>query len=145
MNAPHFGVLWLLLTLAAIMVSWGTLALLAAFGSIGQLLAMVIILYLSLASSGGTIPIQALPGFFKVIGDVEPLRQLLGGARDILYFGSQWHAGLAHAVLVFGSELAFWAVFGLAFTSWYDGRHLYRVPPQVITWVEQAVSQSHQL
>jgi YhgE/Pip-like protein len=142
MYAPNFGVLWLLLSFATVMVSFGTLALLAAFGNIGQLLAMVIIIYLSLASSGGTVPIQALPGFFKAVGQVEPLRQLLGGARDILYFGDQWHAGLAHTVLVLGVELAFWVALGLLFTSWYDRRKLYRVSPEVITTVEQAVSQA---
>jgi uncharacterized phage infection (PIP) family protein YhgE len=100
----------------------------------------VIIVYLSLASSGGTIPIQALPGFFKAIGEVEPLRQVLGGARDILYFGAKWHAGLAHAVLVVGVELAFWVMLGLAFTNWYDHRKLDRLSPEVITSVEQAAA-----
>jgi uncharacterized phage infection (PIP) family protein YhgE len=57
------------------MVTIGTLALLAAFGKMGQLLAMVILVYLSLSSSDGTIPIQALPSFFRWIGAVEPLRQ----------------------------------------------------------------------
>jgi YhgE/Pip-like protein len=142
MYAPNVGVLWLLLAFAAAMVSFGTLALLAAFGNMGQLLAMVIIIYLSLASSGGTIPIQALPGFFKAVGDVEPLRQLLGGTRDILYFGDQWQSGLAHTLLVLGAELVFWITLGLTFTSWYDHRKLYRLSPDIITTVEQAVSQT---
>jgi YhgE/Pip-like protein len=140
MYAPNFGVLWLLLAFASVMVSFGTLALLAAFGNMGQLLAMVIIIYLSLASSGGTVPIQALPGFFKVVGEVEPLRQLLGGTRDILYFGTQWNSGLAHSLLVLGIELVFWIALGLTFTMWYDSRKLYRLSPDVITTVERAVS-----
>jgi hypothetical protein len=78
------------------------------------------------------------------VGQVEPLRQVLGGTRDILYFGDQWHAGLAHAVLVIGVELAFWVILGVLFTSWYDRRKLYRVSPEVITSVEQAVSQATQ-
>jgi YhgE/Pip-like protein len=139
MYAPHFAVLWPLLTLAAVMVSFGTLALLAAFGSMGQMLAMVVLVYLSLASSGGTIPIQALPGFFKGVGQVEPLRQLLGGARDILYFGSQWNAGASHAVLVLGLELLFWVILGVGVTTWYDRNNLYRLSPEVITTVEHAV------
>jgi YhgE/Pip-like protein len=144
MYAPNFGVLWLLLALAAVMVSFGTLALLSSFGNLGQLLAMVVLIYLSLASSGGTVPIQALPDFFKGVGQVEPLRQVLGGARDILYFGDRWHAGLAHSLLVLGVELAFWVVLGLAFTSWYDRRRLYRLSPEIITTVEQAVSRPRQ-
>jgi YhgE/Pip-like protein len=139
MYAPHFGVFWPLLTLATAMVSFGTLALLAAFGSMGQMLAMVFLVYLSLASSGGTIPIQALPGFFKGVGEIEPLRQLLGGARDVLYFGSQWNAGASHAVLVLGLELLFWIIIGIGVTTWYDCRNLYRLSPDVITSVEYAV------
>jgi YhgE/Pip-like protein len=141
MYAPKYGLLWPLLTLATVMVSFGTLALLAAFGSIGQMLAMVILIYLSLASSGGTIPIQALPGFFKGVGQIEPLRQLLGGARDVLYFGGQWNAGASHAVLVLGFELLFWIVLGVGVTTWYDRRNLDRISPEVITTVEHAVLQ----
>ncbi len=140
MYAPEFGLLWALLTLATLMVEVGTLALFAAFGSMGQLVAMVIIVYLSLASSGGTIPVQALPGFFRVVSAVEPLRQLLGGARDVLYFGARWDAGLAHAVLVLGIELVFWVVFGTAFTRWYDRRKLYRLSPEIISYVERAAA-----
>ena len=139
MYAPRFGFLWPLLTLATVMVSFGTLALLAAFGSLGQMLAMVILVYLSLASSGGTIPIQALPGFFKGVGQIEPLRQLLGGARDILYFGGQWNAGASHAVLVLGCELLFWIILGLGVTTLYERRNLYRLSPEMITSVEYAV------
>ena len=123
------------------MVSFATLALLAAFGNMGQLLAMVILVYLSLSSSGGTIPIQALPRFFRWIGTVEPLRQVLGGSRDILYFGSQWDSGLGHAVWVLGLELAFWLVLGIGFTSLYDHRKLYRIPPEIMSFVRQTVAQ----
>lgn len=63
------------------MIATATLALLAAFGSIGQLLAMILLIYLSLASSGGTVPIQALPGIFNIVGHVEPLRQVVTGTR----------------------------------------------------------------
>jgi uncharacterized phage infection (PIP) family protein YhgE len=73
MYAPNVLALWGLLTLAALMIATGTLALLAIFGSIGQLLAMLLLVYLSLASSGGTVPIEALPGFFGSVGHVEPL------------------------------------------------------------------------
>src|SRR6202000_1370566 len=73
MHAPHFGYLWLLLTLAAMMIAAGTLALFAAFGAIGQALALILFVYLSLASSGGTVPTQALPGFLRIGGNVDQL------------------------------------------------------------------------
>jgi hypothetical protein len=141
MYAPNVIGLWLLLTLAAMMVSFGTLALLAAFGAIGQMLAMVLLVYLSLASSGGTVPIDALPGLFKVVGHVEPLRNVLSGARAILYFGARGDAGLTHCVIVLAIELAFWAAVGFAVTSWYDHRKLYRLSPDVLEVVHRAIDE----
>ena len=139
MYAPHAFLLWLLGTLAALMVSTGTLALLAAFGSIGQLLAMLLLIYLSLASSGGTVPPQALPGFFNLVGHVEPLRQVLGGTRAILYFGASGDAGLTHSLVVIACELLFWALVGLGAATWYDRRKLDRISPQALAAVDRAI------
>jgi hypothetical protein len=142
MYAPHILLLWALTALAALMISAGTLALLATFGSIGQLLAMILLVYLSLASSGGTVPIQALPGFFNVVGHVEPLRQVLDGTRAIMYFGARGDAGLTHSLVLIACELAFWLLAGLAVTSWYDHRRLYRLAPDVYATVERAIDQA---
>ena len=139
MYAPHVVLLWLLATLAALMIAAGTLALLAAFGAIGQLLAMILLIYLSLASSGGTVPIQALPGIFNVVGHVEPLRQVLTGTRAIMYFSAKGDAGLTHSLVVVSAELLFWASIGLAITSWYDRRKLDRISPDVLSYVGQAI------
>jgi YhgE/Pip-like protein len=139
MHAPHVGYLWLLLILAAMMIAAGTLALFAAFGAIGQALALILFVYLSLASSGGTVPSQALPGFFRVAGQVEPLRQLLGGTRAILYFNARADAGLTRAFIVIAAELVFWLAVGLIVTSWYDRKGLSRIAPDLLAYVEQAV------
>jgi YhgE/Pip-like protein len=139
MHAPHLGYLWLLLILAAMMIATGTLALFAAFGAIGQALALILFVYLSLASSGGTVPSEALPGFFRVVGQVEPLRQLLGGTRAILYFGARGDAGLTRAFIVIAAELVFWLAVGLGVTTWYDRKGLYRLAPDLLAYVEQAV------
>lgn len=54
MNAPpHFGSLWLLSWFAATVVAIGTLTLLAALGTLGQLVAILVFVYLALATSGG--------------------------------------------------------------------------------------------
>ena len=100
MNAPYVGELWLFLSFTGIAIAAGTLALFAAFGSLGQLLAMLLFVYLALASSGGTIPVQALPSFFRFAASFEPLRQVLGGVRAILYFNAQGDAGLFRGILV---------------------------------------------
>jgi YhgE/Pip-like protein len=139
MHAPHVGSLWLLLALAAMMIAAGTLALFAAFGAVGQALALILFVYLSLASSGGTVPSEALPGFFRFVGNVEPLRQLLGGTRAILYFSARGDAGLTRAFIVIGAELVFWLAVGMAVTSWYDRKGLYRLAPDLLAYVEEAV------
>jgi YhgE/Pip-like protein len=141
MNAPDVLLLWGLLALAALMISTGTLALLAAFGAIGQLLAMILLVYLSLASSGGTVPIQALPGIFRAVGHVEPLRQVLGGTRAILYFGARGNAGLTQSLLVIACELVFWVIVGVGFTVWYDRRGLDRISPDLLSYIERSVAQ----
>jgi YhgE/Pip-like protein len=139
MHAPHVGYLWLLLILGAMMVAAGTLALFAALGAIGQALGLILFVYLSLASAGGTVPTEALPGFFRFVGHVEPLRQLLDGTRAILYFGARGDAGLTHGLIVIASELVFWLAVGLIVTSWYDRKGLYRLEPDLVAYVEQAV------
>jgi YhgE/Pip-like protein len=144
MYAPHVVLLWLLMAFASLMIALGTLTLLATFGAIGQLLAMVFLVYLSLASSGGTVPTEALPGFFNVVGHVEPLRQVLDGTRAILYFGARGDAGLTHSLVLIACELAFWALVGLAVTSWYDRRGLYRMSPELFARVSQAIDRTVQ-
>jgi ABC-type multidrug transport system permease subunit len=91
----HAGLLWLLAWLASASVAEGTIVLFAVLGaSIGQLLAMLIFVYVGLASSGGTVPLQALPGILQPLAQIEPLRQILAGTRAILYLDAQADAGL---------------------------------------------------
>jgi hypothetical protein len=139
MYAPDPLLLWLLMAFASLMIAIGTLTLLATVGSIGQLLAMILLVYLSLASSGGTVPIQALPGFFGLVAHVEPLRQVLLGTRAIMYFGAKGDAGLTHSLTLIGCELAFWALLGLAVTSWYDHKGLYRLTPDLFGSISRAI------
>ncbi|MGH2873302.1 MAG: YhgE/Pip domain-containing protein, partial [Solirubrobacteraceae bacterium] len=139
MYAPNILLLWGLITLAAMMIAAGTLTLLAIFGSIGPLLAMLLLVYLSLASSGGTVPIQALPGVFRTIGHVEPLRNTFTGTRAVLYFAGRGDAGLTTSLIVLACELAFWVALGLAATYWYDHKHLDRISPGQINYINRTV------
>jgi YhgE/Pip-like protein len=149
MYAPNILLLWGLVTLAALMIATGTLTLLAIFGSIGQLLAMLLLVYLSLASSGGTVPIQALPGIFRTIGHVEPLRNTLAGTRAVLYFGGRGDAGLTTSLIVLACEVLFWIALGLAATYWYDHKHLDRISPDQIDYInrtlDKAVAEHHSI
>ena len=142
MYAPNIIGLWGLLSLAALMIALGALALIAVFGSIGQLLAMLLLLYLSLASSGGSVPIQALPGFFRAVGHVEPLRNTLLGTRAIIYFGARGDAGLTTSLTVLACEVLFWAALGLAATLWYDHKGLDRISPELIGYINRTVDEA---
>jgi hypothetical protein len=139
MNTPHFWELWLLAWFAAAVIAIGTLVLLAAVGTLGQLIAMLVFVYLSLASSGGTVPFQAQSGFFRFLAEFEPLRQILGGTRAILYFNAGGEAGLTRAFVLTAIGLVFWVGLGTLVTTWYDRRGLYRMPPALMAWVDRAV------
>jgi YhgE/Pip-like protein len=138
MNAPSVWELWLFTSFAGIGVAVGTLALFAALGSLGQLVAMLLFIYLALASSGGTIPVQALPSFFRFVADFEPLRQILLGVRAILYFDAQADAGLTHGIVATAIGLVFWILVGVAVTVWYDRRGLHRLRPEVLQYAQQS-------
>ena len=138
MDAPHFVQLWLFIWFAAGVVAIGTLVLFAALGTLGQVAALLIFIYFALASSGGTVPLQALSGFFRFLANFEPLRQILDGVRAILYFDAQGAAGLTRGLVATGLGLVFWLVLGTLITIWYDRRGLYRIEPGLLTYVQQA-------
>lgn len=131
MDAPHLLDLWLFAWYAASVVAIGTLVLYAALGSLGQLLGLLGFVYLALASSGGTIPLQALGGFYRFVASFEPLRQILGAVRAIIYFNAAGGAGLDRGLLLTSIGLVFWLVVGFAVTTWYDRKGLYRVEPEL--------------
>jgi len=139
MNAPHVLLLWAFTAFAAIVVASGTLVFFAAFGTLGQLLAMLVFIYLALASSGGTIPVQALPGVLRFAAGFEPLRQVLDGVRSILYFNAVGDAGLTRGFVMTTVGLAIWSVLGIAVTVWYDRRGLHRIQPEVLAFVQSSV------
>jgi YhgE/Pip-like protein len=140
MNSPDFWSLWLLSWFTALVVAVGTLVLFAALGTLGQIFALLIFVYLALASSGGTVPLEALGGFFRFIANFEPLRQILVGVRAILYFDGRGAAGLTRAWVASGIGLVFWLAVGFLVTTWYDRKRLYRMPPDLMRYVDQAVA-----
>jgi hypothetical protein len=139
MDAPHLLALWLFAWFAAAVVAIGTLVLFAALGAVGQLLALLVFVYLALASSGGTVPLQALGGFYRFVANFEPLRQILGGVRAILYFNAAGDAGLERGLVLAAIGLVFWVVLGAAVTVWYDHKGLYRLQPEAMDYVHSAV------
>ncbi len=139
MDAPYPGLLWLYTWLCAASVGAGTIALFAVAGSYGQLVALLLFVYAGLASAGGTVPVEALPGFLRALSYIEPLRQVLAGTRSILYFGARGDAGLSRGTLAAALGLLFWLALGTVIVKWYDRRHLYRLRPDLLAYVSKSV------
>jgi YhgE/Pip-like protein len=139
LDAPHPVLLWLYAWLCAASVGAGTIALFAVAGTYGQLLGVLLFVYAGLASAGGTVPLEALPGFLRTLSNVEPLRQVLAGTRSIMYFNAQADAGLTRGVLAAALGLVFWLAVGTAIVKWYDRRRFYRLDPEILALVSRSV------
>ena len=141
MDTPYPLLLWLYMWLCAASVGIGTIVLFAIAGTYGQLIALLLFVYAGLASAGGTVPIEALPGPLRGLSNVEPLREILAGTRSIMYFGARADAGLTHGALAAGLGLLFWLALGGAIVNWYDHKRFYRLDPDVIAYVDAAIAE----
>ncbi|MFD9394360.1 YhgE/Pip domain-containing protein [Streptomyces sp. NPDC060000] len=130
MDATHIPLLWIYSYCAALAVGLGVQAINAAFGGIGQLVSMFVFIVLGLPSSGATVPLQAVPGFYRFLSHFEPMRQLSDGVRAILYFDARGDAGLTRAWTMIAIGAAAGLLFGFAMTSYYDRSGHRRLTPQ---------------
>ncbi|MFH9330567.1 YhgE/Pip domain-containing protein [Streptomyces althioticus] len=130
MDASHLPLLWIFSYCAALAVGLGVQAITAAFGGIGQLVSMFVFFVLAVPSSGATIPLHAVPAFYRFLSAFEPMRQLSEGLRALLFFAARADAGLARAwtMIAIGTALAL--LFGFAMTLYYDHKGLKRLTPQ---------------
>lgn len=130
MDATHIPLLWIYSYCAALAVGLGVQAINAAFGGIGQLVSMFVFIVLGLPSSGATVPLQAVPGFYRFLSHFEPMRQLSDGVRAILYFDARGDAGLTRAWTMIGVGTAIGLLFGFAMVRYYDRKGHKRLTPQ---------------
>ncbi len=111
-----------------------TMLLVAALGPAGIGIAAILTVILGLVSSGGTTPLEALPGFYQAYADWLPSRYVTDGLRSLLFYdgaldaarleggwrdslplfggGRSEAAGLEDAVWVLAAYLAGSAVLG---------------------------------
>ncbi|HXF30884.1 MAG TPA: ABC transporter permease [Solirubrobacterales bacterium] len=141
MDAPDPLLLWVYGWFCAATVAVGTLALFAVLGTPGQLVGLLLFVYLGLASAGGTVPTQALPDAFAAVSHLDPLRQILGGVRSILYLEARADAGLAEGAIATALGLLFWLGFGAFFVRRYDRAHLDRLDPDLLAYVHQSADE----
>lgn len=139
MDTPHFMALWSLAWLSALAIGIGTVTLFAALGTPGQIAALLIFVYLALASSGGTVPLEALGGVFHLLAEFEPMRQIVAGTRSILYFDASGAAGLTRGFVRASAGLLFWVTVGAAVTRWYDRKGLHRASPALLDHIDTSV------
>ncbi|MES5823775.1 DUF3533 domain-containing protein [Streptomyces sp. RG80] len=130
MDATHLPLLWIYSYCASLAVGLGVQAINAAFGGIGQLVSMFVFIVLGLPSSGATVPLQAVPGFYRFLSHFEPMRQLGDGVRAILYFDARGDAGLTRAWTMTAMGAVLGVLFGFAMALYYDRKGHRRLTPQ---------------
>ncbi|MYW64326.1 DUF3533 domain-containing protein [Streptomyces sp. SID8379] len=130
MDAGHLPLLWIYSYCAILAVGLGVQAINAAFGGLGQLVAMFVFIVLGLPSSGATVPLQAVPGFYRFLSHFEPMRQISDGVRAILFFDARGDAGLTRAWIMIAGGAALALVLGFLMTRYYDRKGLHRLTPQ---------------
>ncbi|WP_431956092.1 YhgE/Pip domain-containing protein [Nocardia lijiangensis] len=111
---------------AIIAVGITGLSILAAIGSAGLLVNLILFIVLGLPSSGGTVPIEATPKYFGWLAHFEPMHQVFLAVRSILYFDANWSAGLARGFWMTLAGLIIGLVLGAVVTRYYDYKGLHR-------------------
>ncbi|MFI7501736.1 SNG1 family protein [Streptomyces sp. NPDC049687] len=130
MDASHLPLLWLYSVCAVAVSGIGALTLLAVFGTPGMLVATLVFIGMAVPTANATTPVQALPGFYRFLAEFEPLRQIAGGIRAILYYGAQGDAGLTRGWVMMAVGLVAAALFGFGVLGWYDRKGLHRIPAE---------------
>jgi hypothetical protein len=103
-----FGALSFVLTVSALQ---------AALGMPGTGLAVLLLIFLGNAVSGGTVAIAFLPEVFRQIGPWLPNAAIVSAVRDVIYFSGD---GLGHPLLVLG----IWVGAALAVLTGVDLLHM---------------------
>ncbi|MEH0546600.1 SNG1 family protein [Streptomyces sp. B21-105] len=130
MHAAHLPLLWLYSVCAIAISGIGALTLLAVFGTPGMLVVTLVFIGMAVPTANATTPLQALPGFYRFLAEFEPLRQITGGIRSILYYDAQADAGLTRGWAMMAVGLVAAALFGFGVTGWYDRKGLHRIPAE---------------
>jgi hypothetical protein len=94
MDTPHFGQLWIYCVCASMAVGVTAQAVISLVGGLGSLVGMLFFVALAVPSSGGSFPLQTVPGSYRWLAEFEPMRQINDGVRSILYFDARADAGL---------------------------------------------------
>lgn len=118
--------MWEYGALAISAVGITSVSVMSVFGSAGLLVNLFIFIVLGLPSSGGTVPIEAMPKMFEWLSTFEPMHQIYIATRAILYFDGHSAAGLTHGVAMTLVGLGVGVALGAIVTWMYDRRGFHR-------------------
>ncbi|QLY28114.1 DUF3533 domain-containing protein [Nocardia huaxiensis] len=126
MPLDHPWELWLFSVLSITAVAVVAQAILALLGNLGMVVNLFLFIVLSIPSSGGTTPPEAMPPFVRFLSSFEPMHQIYLGTRSILYFGATWDSGLTRGVTAAVIALIVGVLAGTLGTRTYDLKGLTR-------------------
>ena len=82
----------------------------------------------------GTLPLEAVPGFFRELSLISPMHQIYLGSRSMLYLGGTWESGVGNALIYAGVSVLVAVIVGVAAAVWFDRRGWRRAPsPEPVT------------
>lgn len=118
--------LWAFTTAMILAVGWVSHVVLAVLGNPGLIVNMIAFVILGLPSAGGTLPLEAVPEAFRLLGMVSPMHQIYLGTRSMLYLGGTLASGVGQALIYAAISVVGAIVVGFGLTAWFDRRGLAR-------------------
>lgn len=128
MPIPHGWELWAFGAFAITAVGVTASSVIAALGTMGLLVNLLVFVILGLPSAGATVPLEAAPRVFGWLSTFEPMHQVFLGVRALLYFDGRAAAGLGHALRMTTVGLVIGLLLGGIITRVYDRRGYHRIP-----------------
>jgi YhgE/Pip-like protein len=119
--------LWLYGVFAISAVGITSSSLIAVLGSMGLLFSMLVFVILGLPSAGATVPLEAVPPFFRWLAEFEPMHQVFLGVRSLLYLNGHADAGLSQALVMTSIGLVIGLLVGGIITHIYDRKGFHRI------------------
>ncbi|MFI1031752.1 DUF3533 domain-containing protein [Streptomyces sp. NPDC020951] len=144
LDLPNSLTLWLFSTAAIAAVGIGALAMLAVLGGPGVLIGVIFFIAASIPTSGGAIPLNAMPPFWRFLAMFEPQRAFTDGVRAIIYFDGQGAAGLDRAWTTIGVGTLTALVVGFGMTWLYDHKGWHRIHPHALTRLRHFLHREHE-
>lgn len=132
--------LWAYGVFAIIAVGVTSSSFIAVLGSMGLLFSMLVFVILGLPSAGATVPLEAVPPFFRWLAEFEPMHQVFLGVRSLVYLNGAWQGGLTQSLWITGIGLVIGLLVGGITTRIYDSSGFHRIPGAV----EMAIAEAHQ-